>query len=248
MSFSFTQRAFPEFPEAVANLLTSSLYTEFATMTPKGVPLDTPLFAFVGPDGDTIDVATGLAYPAKANRVRRNPKVGLPLEGNGNPGEPVVSVAGFGAVRGPMSSGRSIRRRRSYGCSLRYARAPAAAPVVVSTPPARTRPKMSTNVALPVGLPSISASTQTSIRPERTHSGCALRRSTSAAKSSLMAICAATARACAGLCGGWATDLCQAAACRGQSSIGSPSRSSVAMAGTGLARSSTKSIRPLSFT
>jgi hypothetical protein len=99
MTFSFTQRAFPELPEDVAGVLTSSLYTEFATMTTKGVPLDTPLFAFVGPEEDTIDVATGLAYPAKANRVRRNPKVGLLLEGNGNPGEPVVSIAGFGAVR-----------------------------------------------------------------------------------------------------------------------------------------------------
>jgi hypothetical protein len=99
MSFSFTQRAFPDLPEEVAAVLTSSLYTEYATMTPKGVPLDTPLFAFMGPDGGTIDVATGLAYPAKANRARRNPKVGLLLEGNGNPGEPVVSIAGFGAVR-----------------------------------------------------------------------------------------------------------------------------------------------------
>jgi hypothetical protein len=99
MSFSFTERAFPDLPEEVAGVLTTSLYTEFATVTAKGVPLDTPLFAFVGPDGDTVDVATGLAYPAKANRVRRNPKVGLLLEGNGNPGEPVVSIAGFGAVR-----------------------------------------------------------------------------------------------------------------------------------------------------
>ncbi len=99
MSLSLAQRAFPELPEEVADVLTTSLYTEFASVTAKGVPLDTPLFAFVEPDGGTIDVATGLAYPAKANRVRRNPKVGLLLEGNGNPGEPVVSVAGFGAVR-----------------------------------------------------------------------------------------------------------------------------------------------------
>ncbi len=99
MSLSLAQRAFPELPEDVADVLATSLYTEFASVTAKGVPLDTPLFAFVEPDGGTIDVATGLAYPAKANRVRHNPKVGLLLEGNGNPGEPVVSVAGFGAVR-----------------------------------------------------------------------------------------------------------------------------------------------------
>jgi hypothetical protein len=99
MSLSFAQRAFPELPEGVADVLATSLYTEFASLTPSGVPLDTPLFAFIGPERSTIDVATGLAYPAKANRVRRNPKVGLLLEGNGNPGEPVVSVAGIGAVR-----------------------------------------------------------------------------------------------------------------------------------------------------
>jgi hypothetical protein len=99
MSFTFTERAFPGLPEEVANVMTSSLYTEFGSMTAKGVPLNTPLFAFVGPDGSTIDVATGLAYPAKAERVRRNPKVGLLLEGNRDPDQPVVSVAGFGAVR-----------------------------------------------------------------------------------------------------------------------------------------------------
>jgi hypothetical protein len=99
MSFAFTERAFPGLPEEVADVLTSSLYTEFGSMTKKGMPLNTPLFAFVGPGGDTIDVATGLAYPSKAERVRRNPKVGLLLEGNGEPGQPVVSIAGFGAVR-----------------------------------------------------------------------------------------------------------------------------------------------------
>ncbi len=99
MSLSLARRAFPELPQDVADVLTTSLYTEFGSLTTKGIPLDTPLFAFVEPDGGTIDVATGLAYPAKANRVRRNPKVGLLLEGNGTPGDPVVSVAGFGAVR-----------------------------------------------------------------------------------------------------------------------------------------------------
>jgi hypothetical protein len=99
MALSLARRAFPELPENVADVLASSLYTEFASVTAKGIPLDTPLFSFVEPDGGTIDVATGLAYPAKANRVRRNPKVGLLLEGNGDAADPVVSVSGFGAVR-----------------------------------------------------------------------------------------------------------------------------------------------------
>jgi hypothetical protein len=99
VSFSFADRAFPDLPVEVADVMTTSLYTEFASMTTKGVPLGTPLFAFVGPEGNTIDVATGLAYPSKAERVRRNPKVGLLLEGNGEPDQLVVSVAGYGAVR-----------------------------------------------------------------------------------------------------------------------------------------------------
>jgi len=99
MLYSFSRRAFPNLPEDVVTVMTSSLYTEFASLTAAGLPIDTPLFAFVGPDGATIDVATGVAYPSKANRVRRQPKVGLLLEGTRSPKEPVVSVAGYGSVR-----------------------------------------------------------------------------------------------------------------------------------------------------
>jgi hypothetical protein len=99
MTFTFEEQAFPELPAEVSQVIATSLCTEFGSLTAKGVPLDTPLFAFVGPSGRTLDVATGLSYPTKAERVRRNPKVGLLLEGNGSPDQPVVSIAGFGAVR-----------------------------------------------------------------------------------------------------------------------------------------------------
>jgi hypothetical protein len=53
-------------------------------------------------DGRTLDVSTGLTYPAKAERARRNPKVALlysdPL-GSGLDGAPVALVQGLATVR-----------------------------------------------------------------------------------------------------------------------------------------------------
>lgn len=84
-------------PEPVSRFIDSCIHAEFATLTASGVPLDTPVFAFKAIGGTSIDIATGLAYPAKAERARNNSKVGLLLEGL--PHEPVVSLAAFAAVR-----------------------------------------------------------------------------------------------------------------------------------------------------
>lgn len=96
-----------DLPAHVFRMIESGVVAEFVTLTAKGVPIDTPTYYFPSDDMATIDLATGVPNPAKAERVRHDSKTGLLIEGR--PEEPVVVIRAHGAVRDRDIQSNAIR-------------------------------------------------------------------------------------------------------------------------------------------
>ena len=88
-------------PAEVLPVFQRFITCEYATLTRAGAPVTLPLTPYLGEDGRTLDVSTGITYPAKAERVRRNPRVCMLFSdpaGSRVKAPPVVLVYGLAAV------------------------------------------------------------------------------------------------------------------------------------------------------
>lgn len=98
-------------PSELRPVFERALTCEYASLTRAGGPVTIPTTPYIGAAG-TLDVSTGLSYPAKAERARRNPKVALLFAdaiGTGTDDAPVVLVQGHAAVRDADLQGNTDR-------------------------------------------------------------------------------------------------------------------------------------------
>jgi len=89
-------------PAAALELFERAITVEYTSLTRAGAPIMVPLTPFLAEDRLTVDVSTGLTYPTKAERARRNPKVSLLFSdpvGSGVMNPSTVLVQGLATVR-----------------------------------------------------------------------------------------------------------------------------------------------------
>lgn len=53
-------------PEEILGIVENSKTVEYASLSKASVPITFPMLLFVAEDGLTMDVSTGLTFPAKA--------------------------------------------------------------------------------------------------------------------------------------------------------------------------------------
>lgn len=86
--------------DALLDTAAAFVTTEYASLTRAGAPVTAPVTPYRG-DG-TLDVSTGLTYPLKAERARRDPRVTVAFSdptGSGLADAPVLVVKGLATVR-----------------------------------------------------------------------------------------------------------------------------------------------------
>lgn len=101
-----------DLPEELVPLMMESYVCEYASITSQGAPITSPLNPNPGKDGRSVDINTGLAYPWKAERARKNPQVCLLYSDPGGlrgKNSPVVLVFGHAVVRDADLQGNTDR-------------------------------------------------------------------------------------------------------------------------------------------
>jgi len=89
-------------PASVIDVWDRSATAEYSSFTRAGAPVTVPTTPYVGAGARTLDVTTGLTYPAKAERARRDPRVCLLFAdpvGSGIDHPATVVVQGLATVR-----------------------------------------------------------------------------------------------------------------------------------------------------
>ncbi|WP_281689675.1 hypothetical protein [Pseudonocardia thermophila] len=106
-----------DWPTAVLPLFERALTCEYASLTRTGAPITWPVTPFHEPGARTVDVSTGVTYPSKAERARRDPRVALLFSdptGSGITDAPTVLVQGLATVRdADLQAGTDRYVRRS---------------------------------------------------------------------------------------------------------------------------------------